>query len=431
MINLVYKFTLDDDYPIPEGGIVCNMKDLRFTFWKNPRLRLLPNYMNPKSIDLLMLSLAVYGADRFFLRKNAVDGWKRKIHIHLSVLDINTMNEKKELLQDILNFLSGDEWELSFRERDFTREENYYRDKIVNSKNTKISAKTICMFSGGLDSFIGAIALLEEVKEYVIFVSLYGGGKGVRKYQKLLQGELMKEYGISDNNFFSFYVAPHGGVENTMRTRSLMFFCHAIALATCFEGEINLIVPENGYISLNIPLTYSRIGTSSTRTTHPLYMSLLQKLLHDMGFSIRIKNPYQFKTKGEMLIECKNQDILVKNVPQTMSCSHPDYLGRRRGESETPHCGTCLPCIIRRAAIKRAGIDDSTRYYDPDFTSGDTARTNLNSYLLGLKKYDEEKAFLTIQMSGPLTNNIEQYESIYNRGIMEIRGLLDEYIENS
>ena len=66
-----------------------------FYILEEPRLRLLPNYMNPKSIDLLMLSLAVYGADRFFLRKNAVDGWKRKIHIHLPVLDINTMNEKR------------------------------------------------------------------------------------------------------------------------------------------------------------------------------------------------------------------------------------------------------------------------------------------------------------------------------------------------
>ncbi len=209
-----------------------------------------------------------------------------------------------------------------------------------------------------------------------------------------------------------------------------MFFCHAIALATCFVGDIDLLVPENGYISLNIPLTYSRLGTSSTRTTHPYYMDLLQNLLYDLGLNIRIKNPYQFKTKGEMLIECRNLELLMKNVPQTMSCSHPD-LGRMRGESATQHCGTCLPCVIRRAAIKRAGFDESTQYYDPNFTSGDTARTNLNSYLLGLQKYDENKAFLTIQTSGPLKNNIEQYESIFKRGVMEMRNFLEEYDENS
>ncbi len=159
MMDLVYKFALEDDYPIPEGSKVCNMKDCRYTFW-NPQLKLLPNYINTKSIDLLMLSLAVYGADRFFLRKNAVDGWERKIHIHLPVLDIDTMNAKKELIKDTLNFLSGDKWELSFRHRNFTSEENNYREKIENGKNTKISAKRICMFSGGLDSFIGATCQL-------------------------------------------------------------------------------------------------------------------------------------------------------------------------------------------------------------------------------------------------------------------------------
>ena len=38
------------------------------------------------------------------------------------------------------------------------------------------------MLSGGLDSFIGAINLLKDGKS-PIFVSHYGGGKGVKIYQ--------------------------------------------------------------------------------------------------------------------------------------------------------------------------------------------------------------------------------------------------------
>lgn len=427
-MELVYKFNAEDDYPVPEGGKLCEMNDYRYTFW-NSQLETLPNYINTKGIDLLMLSLAVYGADRYFLRKDAPDGWKRDIHIHLPVLNIESMNEKKELIKDILDFLSGDNWKVSFRKRDFTDKEKVYRDKYEKSKKVKIHANRICMFSGGLDSFIGAIDLLQDNVNDTIFVSHYGGGKGVREYQELLQKEFIKEFKISDNNFFSFFAAPPGGIEDTMRTRSFMFFSHAIALASCFEGDIDLIVPENGFISLNVPLTYSRMGTSSTRTTHPYYMGLLQQLLDELGFNIHIKNPYQFKTKGEMIIECKNQEFLKGNIAKTMSCSHPD-VGRMRGESETQHCGTCLPCVIRRASIKKAGFDESTQYYDPNFTSGDTARTNLNSYLLGLQKYDEKKAFLTIQTSGPLMDNIERYESIYKRGIAELKSLLEEYNEN-
>lgn len=428
-MDLIYKFSAEDDYSVPEGGLVCDMHDYRFTFW-NAQIKLLPKFISTEGIDLLMLSLAVYGADRCFLRSKTVDGWKREIHIHLPVLNIEKMNENKGLIKEILDFLSGDEWELSFRQRELTNEEKWYKEKIENDKNTKINAKRVCMFSGGLDSFIGAIDLLHDNIEDMIFVSHYGGGKGVREYQQLLQQSLIYEYKLNDDNFFSFFAAPPGGIEDTMRTRSFMFFSHAIALASCFNGEVDLIIPENGFISLNVPLTYSRFGTSSTRTTHPYYMGLFQQLLDELRLRIHLKNPYQFKTKGEMLIECKNQEFLKKNVPLTMSCSHPD-VGRMRGESETQHCGTCLPCVIRRASIKKAGFVESTKYYDPGFTSGDTARTNLNSYLLGLHKYDEEKAYLAIQTSGPLIDNIEQYESIYKRGMAEMKSLLGEYNENS
>ncbi len=130
-----------------------------------------------------------------------------------------------------------------------------------------------------------------------------------------------------------------------------------------------------------------------------------------------------------MITECRNQGFLNRNIAQTMSCSHPD-VGRMRGESETQHCGTCLPCIIRRASIKKSKFDDSTQYYDPNFTSEGITRTNLNSYLLGLQKYDEKNAYLTIQTSGPLMDNIERYESIYKRGIAELKSLLEEYNGN-
>ena len=366
------------------------MKEYRYTFWDS-QLKLLPNFINSKAIDLLMLSLAVYGADRMIMRKNAGDGWRRNIHIHLPVLNLQTMNDKKRQIKSILDFLSGDEWTLSFRSRELTEEEKKHIEIVEKGKQLRINVKRICMFSGGLDSFIGAINSLVEDSQEIIFVSHYGGGKGVREYQQLLQAELERKF--------------------------------------CFEGEIELIVPENGYISLNIPLTFSRLGSSSTRTTHPYYMTMLQKLLNDLGLSIKIINPYQFKTKGDMVIECRNQEFLQGNISNTMSCSHPD-LGRMRGESDTKHCGTCLPCVIRRAALLKAGYNDDSSYYDPEFTKGSTATTNLNSYLLGLQKYNAERAFLSIQMSGPLTEKLDEYESVYKRGIEEMRAFLEQYNES-
>lgn len=429
MINVVYKFSNDEEYDVDGNVITCSFNDYRYTFWKG-KLELLPEFPLNEAIDLLIISLAVYGSDRIIKRKDSFNGWKRSIHLHLPVLNVDLLERYKELLKRTVNFLTGDSWEFTFRGRVLTPEESKCRDQMDQTRIDTLDINKICMFSGGLDSFIGAIDLLEDENKDIIFVSHYGGGKGTLEYQEALRGELIEEYSLSENNFYSFYAAPKGGKEETMRSRSFMFFSHAIAIASCFKKDLELIIPENGYISLNIPLTYSRIGTSSTRTTHPHYMELFQNLLNNLGIKVTLINPYQFKTKGEMVKECKNEDFLTRNIINTMSCSHPD-VGRMRGESKTQHCGTCLPCIIRRASIKSAGIDDKTTYFDADFSKGKTARKNLNSYLIGLEKFDPERAYLDIQMSGPLNSNIEKYESIFKRGVAELKEVLIDYYENT
>nr|WP_242059723.1 7-cyano-7-deazaguanine synthase [Bacillus xiamenensis] len=204
-----------------------------------------------------------------------------------------------------------------------------------------------------------------------------------------------------------------------------MFFAHAISIASTFDRNITLIIPENGLISLNIPLTNSRLGSSSTRTTHPHYLNLLQILLKTINIKVTIKNPYQFKTKGEMAKECKAISFLKENIVNTMSCSHPDQ-GRMNGETEPLHCGNCLPCIIRRAAIKASNLVDMTRYRDEN---GRTATSNYLSYLIGLRKFDRKFSFLTIQTSGPITKNIKEFSELYLRGMEELNSFLEGHSE--
>ena len=94
-------------------------------------------------------------------------------------------------------------------------------------------------------------------------------------------------------------------------------------------------------------------------------------------------------------------------------------------ETETRHCGYCLPCVIRRAAIKKAGILDLSSYRDSKFSLGPTAKMSLNSYRLGLIKFNPKYAFMTIQSNGPISEHIDDYTSLYIRGINELR----EYLE--
>ena len=101
-----------------------------------------------------------------------------------------------------------------------------------------------------------------------------------------------------------------------------------------------------------------------------------------------------------------------------MSCSHPDN-GRMLGEKKARHCGYCLPCVIRQAAIKRAGMVDNSSYRNNHFRNGETSKICLNSYRLGLRKYNPKYAFMTIQLSGPIENDIEYYTNLYMRGMEE------------
>jgi 7-cyano-7-deazaguanine synthase in queuosine biosynthesis len=398
----------------------------RYTFWNKHKRQLYQSgEFSNVAIDLLYISLMVYYADRKISRKIADDAWTRQIKLYIPVLEIDKWNKNKELLEKMLSFLSGDIWNFEFRKREFNQKEERAFKGIKRQKK-KHQPKIICMLSGGLDSFIGAIDLLKEEKD-VWFVGHYGGGKGVIQYQKNLIGKLASQYELSLEQFFNFFASPLNGIEDTTRTRSFMFFAHAIMLGSAVNQDITLYIPENGVISLNIPLTNTRLGSSSTRTTHPFYMRLLQQLLINLDIKVMLCNPYQFKTKGEMIKECKDPSFLKTHISETMSCSHPD-VGRYKKDSSPSHCGNCLPCVIRRAAIEFAYGVDLSIYRDKDFQNAG-ASENLRSFKLGIRDYENNTidTALTVQISGPINDNIDNYCDVYKKGMAELKSLLDKH----
>jgi len=429
-MNFICKLSEDDDFVIDAKYTEYNINqsdNFTYTFWNNDSVKKmlnLPNFFSSIGLDLLYISLFVFGTDRIVNRSLAYDAWTREFNLYIPVLELEKWNSNKCLLEKMLSYLSGDKWNIQFRKRELSKAELKTQGKFsTRKKQNQLNAKRICMFSGGLDSFIGAIDALDVKQDDLLFISHYGGGKGVKEYQDKLKERLCKEYNVCEDQFFSFHAAARNGIEDTTRTRSFMFFCHAVAIATCFSENVNLLIPENGLISLNIPLTNSRLGSSSTRTTHPYYLEMFQTLIQNLGISISLFNPYQFKTKGEMILSCKNFVFLKENIPHTMSCSHPDH-GRMLGEKQPRHCGSCFPCLIRRASIVKAEIMDSTSYRDTGFSDGETTRINHNSYLIGLKKFDEKYAFLSIQKSGPIKLDIKNYSELYIRGMKELREVL-------
>jgi len=429
MNHIVCKLNDTDRFTLKDSLFEVNLIDkeqYHWTFYQSiRRLCQFPNFFSNEALDLFYISLMVYYADRKVLRKNSYDAWTRNFKIYMPVLELEKWNNNKLLLEQMISFLSGDYWEFEFRKRKLNDKEEKV-NKWTKKSRKKYSPYAFCMLSGGLDSFIGAIDLLSENKN-IAFIGHYGGGKGVIEYQNIVKSKLITEFELEERQFFNFFAAPINGIEDSTRTRSFMFFAHAIILASTIDKKVKLYIPENGLISLNIPLTNTRLGSSSTRTTHPYYMKQLQLLLTNMDIKVQLENPYQFQTKGEMIQNCKNSVFLENNIVNTMSCSHPD-LGRYQKENSPSHCGNCLPCIIRRASIEKAyGVDNSI-YRDKDFKIGKSV-AELNSYRIGILDYKRNNSNVSfkIQEAGPIVSNQNKFEQLYKRGMDELASLLDKY----
>ena len=401
-----------------------NSKMFRYTLWRKNKRKLLaiPQFFQDEALDLFYISLMVFYVDCQVKRNDSSDRWTRSFMIEMPVLKKAKWDENKQLLEKALDFLTGDHWTFSFRERPYYIDgEADFKKRLWHFRRSRHQndTDTFCMLSGGLDSFIGAIDLLKDGSK-PIFVGNYNGGKGVSVYQSKVIESLASYFSYGRHNFFQFYASPMKSKENTTRSRSFMFFSHAILLASGMGRHVNLCIPENGVISLNIPLTIHRAGSLSTRTTHPYYIGMLQAILDNLGIQVKMFNPFQFKTKGEMIVECKDLDFLKENLKWTMSCSHPD-LGRWQGESASNHCGVCLPCTIRRAAVFKARIADDTIYRDINYQNIE-ASINLKSYRLGLAQHSVP--YFAIQKNGSIFDNKEAFADLYLRGRHELSEFL-------
>lgn len=96
--------------------------------------------------------------------------------------------------------------------------------------------------------------------------------------------------------------------ELSTRARSIVFYGFAALAASALPDiePLYVYVPENGFISLNIPLNPGRMGSLSTKTTHPVFLHHLQDLWDTLGIGATFHSPYKYLTKGEVLIHQHN-----------------------------------------------------------------------------------------------------------------------------
>jgi 7-cyano-7-deazaguanine synthase in queuosine biosynthesis len=394
------------------------------------------------AVDLIILASAVYAADKHInRRRNSQDSWTREINLHIPVSDPSLWAGVAERLEKALHFLTGDLW----RPRFHSRPASHPRLASQVKSPPLLMPDSVSLFSGGLDSFVGAIDILAEDRRPLL-VS-HGWVSSDNNHQKACLQLLKTAFRNDDIPHLQSRIGFNNdlfGVENrresTERSRSFLFFSLAALSSSALGTNTKILVPENGLISLNIPIDLLRLGSLSTRTTHPYFMSRFNEILDGIGINARLENPYRHKTKGEMVGECKNQAVLRAGLAQTISCSSPNK-ARWVPQADRPvnytgscHCGWCVPCVIRRAAINAAGITDPTPYLLPNIgtqqlNSTKARGTDIRSFQVAIDrlKNSETRARAIIRETGPLSdfpNEIEDFVQMYLRGMREVERLI-------
>lgn len=394
-------------------------------------LKTLGVFPSELGLDLLVLAAHVYAADtRISRASESQDAWTREIRLVVPVSDAARWTAALPILKRALDFLTGDLCTLGFRPRPkaFT--------SIVPPRPARLTGPSfdgVSLFSGGLDSLIGAIDIFESGNAPLL-VSHAGEGAVSRSQQACFNALKMHYRGSAADRLrvwmnFDSELVKNVGSEATTRSRSFLFFALGVFAGTGLNGSFTLRIPENGLIALNVPLDPLRLGALSTRTTHPFYMARWNDLLVALGVPGRIENPYWDKTKGEMVAGCANGVLLQRVAPDSLSCSSPTkgrWQKRRAG-----HCGYCLPCLIRRAAL---GTADRTIYAVTDLRAHalDTRRAEgqqIRSFRLAIERLREraDLAKLLIHKSGPLTDEPGRFGAlagVYRRGLEEVGRLL-------
>lgn len=432
------KAVTENDLEIVTIPLVSADGDLNFGLEKVYR-KLLRNGIIPKecALDILFLSTLVYLADTRISRElHSQDSWTREIELMLPVYNLDSFSKAIPVFEKMLGFLTGDKWSISFSKR--AQPIIIAQEEFIERANIDV----VTLFSGGMDSLISTINYLEQ-KKRVMVVSHAGEGF-TKNSQTNILSEFQEKYSDIEPLYLDLWMVfdqdfiPDGGNENSTRSRSFLFIALGI-LAISGMNNVNMLqVPENGLIALNIPLDDLRVGSHSTRTTHPFYMNNWNKVLHILGLDISVVNPYWNKTKGEMAAECLNKEFLRLTMSKSFSCSSPTKV-KWKGLPPPQHCGYCVPCIIRRAAMNKAfGRNGDTTAY----TSGiikelinghlNSEGIQLRSFQYAIKRIKENPtiADLLIYKTGPIQGTqdyINELADIYKRGLLEV----DRFIECS
>lgn len=373
----------------------------------------------------------IYGCDRAVNRESSGgDRWTREFSVQVPVSNPEKWSATSNLVESMLEFLTGDVWHLAFVAasiplfgRKFRTTRNHFRNR------RRVQGNAVSLYSGGLDSLIGVIDWLEDnPTSGIVLASTYDAqAENSKKDQNRLLPHLQTQYPGRIQHYVARTGLSMGGNDINFRSRSLAFIGNAVLGASFLGNDTSIIIPENGAIALNYPLTPARSGSLSTRTVHPYFITTLGNILDGLGLRHPLINPYHLKTKGEMMQECRNKSLLQTAYTDSASCgkrARRMYWENRRARQ----CGVCVPCIFRRTAVHSVNFPEEQYGHSLRRKSAvqkilSQPNHDLSSVIDFIDQNDSnETIWRTLRSNGPLDSSLKnQYCALVVRLRNEVR----------
>jgi hypothetical protein len=369
MPRFTLRLAASDEVPTEEAASSFYwLTDQRssFTPGMGPSLGLL-GAVPALNVDVVRIALAAFAADRSVPREGGGSNWnQRPLELEIPVSDPSAWSGVAQELARVLGFLSGDRWALSFVKEQAPVE-------AVRLPDMATAPIRVVLLSGGADSAIGGLysrSLLASGEHHILLSHFSNTMLApiqrhvAAEIERLIPGPTQEHVVVHLGRREKRIDGTVYPSEPTSRSRSLLFL--ALGLAVASIHNVPLWIPENGFASINPPLGPERLGSLSTRTTHPAFLQDLSTVLTKVGAHAVIENPFARSTKGEMYQRVV--DLVGPNEASAfLSATHSCALTGQRAHhisAEVP-CGICYGCVLRRASFAASGVTDKTSYIAP------------------------------------------------------------------
>lgn len=353
--------------------------------------------VDSKLKDLFNTLFLIYFAD--ISTTESVD---RQITLNIEVENIEEFKKIALKIKRLVKFMTSENWEFNFKKKQNESKNN----KLLEVDNEKF--EVVALLSGGLDSFTGTYFNESKKTKFVGFNLQNPEGKSQKLIKEFIKSKNLK------SEFKLYELKDMDKKTLTQRTRSLFFFGLGVVEAS-MSGLTKLNIYENGVMSLNPAIDFSR---TTTKTTHPKTIYLFNEILQELNIDIEVENTCINMTKAEMVKKLENDYIdFIKN---TVTCG----VGRMNvsfDNSKYTHCGACVPCLLRKITLSAAGlesVDASSYQYPYDYPIyGVDKEIHKNSlfkeYKSGIIYFNEYKELIK---SGEIFSYLETRTKYYKTG---------------